>query len=246
MVVRSLALAAIASFVLAASASAEGWGGYYLGFNAGQGSAETDTTRTIGGAGYFLPSSIPAVQDASAMMLEEKTFAGGGQIGMNWPVGKWLLFGLEVDAQGFGNDASGAKTVTYPCCVSNFTVSNTLEQSWFATARLRAGFAFDWFLIYGTGGYAGADMKFTQTFSDTGGPIPLQTIENSEFRSGYSAGGGIEVMVESGFSLKVEYLHLNLGHIENAGTIAVGTRTSDGTADVTDKVWRVGLNWQID
>jgi outer membrane immunogenic protein len=247
MFVRSLALCATASLSLAFAAEAAGWGGYYVGFNAGQGQAETDTSRTITGTGYFAVTSPPAIEAASAMTLEEETFAGGGQIGVNWPLSEYFLLGFEVDAQGFGNDTFGSATVIYPCCgPATFTTTNSLEQTWFATARLRAGLSFKWFMIYATGGFAGADMKFTQTFSDTSAPIPLETIENSEFRSGYSLGGGIEVMIESGASLKFEYLHLDLGEITASGPIAVPTRLSDGRAEVSDQVLRVGFNFQMD
>lgn len=250
MLMRSLALGAAAMILLATGANASGWGGYYIGLNAGQGWSEKDTERTITGAGYFAPSSITEIQDASAMSLEEETFVGGAQIGVNWPIGTAFIFGFEADAAGYGNDTSGSATVAYSCCVgTSFTTTNSVEQTWIGTARLRVGIATGWLMLYGTGGYAGADVKFRQTFSDTFTPIPLEVIENSEWRSGYSLGGGIEVMIESGASIKVEYLHIDLGDIEAAGPIAVAsgaTRTSTGRAEMTDQLVRVGINFQMD
>lgn len=247
---KSLALCAAASLLLGVStANAGGWGGYYIGLNAGTGSSETDTTRDITGAGYFAPSSIAEVEAASAMSLEEETFAGGAQIGVNWPLAEHFLVGFELDAAGFGNDTSGSATSTYSCCVAPnaFTTTNSVEQTWFGTARLRLGINTSWFLLYGTGGYAGADVKFTQTFSDTFTPIPLQVVENSEFRSGYSYGGGIELMIESGASIRVEYLVLDLGEIEAAGGIGpAATHTSTGRAEMKDELIRAGINFQMD
>ncbi len=157
------------------------------------------------------------------------------------------MFGFEVDASGFGNDTSSSSTLAYPGNpASTFTVTNSLEQTWLATARLRLGVGNEWFLAYATGGYAGGDMKFTQTFADTLTPTPMQVIENSEFRSGYSVGGGIELMIESGASIKVEYLYLDLGDIQANGPIASGTTTSNGTAEVTDQMIRIGTNFQMD
>lgn len=249
MFVRSLALGAVAVLPLAVGASAEGttaWGGYYIGLHAGQGASDTDTARLITDNTYFGAANLIAVEDESAMALEEDTFAGGAQIGVNWPAGAFV-FGFEVDATGFGNDASGASTLIYPTdAPDTFTVTNSMEQTWFTTARLRLGIGNDWFLAYATGGYAGADITFTQTFSDTFTPFPTQVVENSEFRSGYSVGGGIEVMIESGASIKVEYLYLDLGEIEANGPIASGTTTSNGRAEVSDQIWRVGINFQMD
>lgn len=247
MFVRSLALGAAVLLSLGiGGAAAHSWGGYYIGLNAGGGRSDVDTGRTITGTGYFAVTSVPAIESASTMVLDEQTFTGGAHIGVNWPIGEAFILGLELDAAGFGNDTSGTATVIYPCCgPSTFTTTNSLEQTWLATGRVRVGFASSWGMVYATGGYAGADMKFTQTFSDTFSPIPLETIENSEFRSGYSVGGGIELMIESGASLRVEYLYLDLGEITANGSIAVPTRTSDGRADVTDQLVRAGINFQM-
>lgn len=249
MFVRSLALGAVAVLPLAMSATAEGtasWGGYYIGLHAGQGSSDADTDRTITNNAYFGGANLIAVEDESVMALSKDTFLGGGQIGMNWPAGAFV-FGFEVDASGFGNDISSGSTLVYPTdAPDTFTVTNSVEQSWLATARLRLGVGNGWFLAYATGGYAGADITFTQTFSDTYTPFPTQVVENSEFRSGYSVGGGIEVMIESGASIKVEYLYLDLGDIQANGPIADGVTTSNGRAEVTDQIWRVGINFQMD
>lgn len=250
MFMRSLALGAVAVLPLALAANADGegtasWGGYYIGLHAGQGSADTDTDRVITNNSYFGGANLIAVEDESAMSLDEETFTGGAQIGMNWPAGAFV-FGFEVDASGYGNDTSGTSTLEYPGNPgTSFTVTNSLEQTWLATARLRLGVGNDWFLAYATGGYAGGDITFTQTFSDTFTPFPTQIVENSEFRSGYSVGGGIEVMIESGASIKVEYLYLDLGDIQANGPIASGTTTSNGAAEVTDQMIRVGINFQM-
>jgi outer membrane immunogenic protein len=252
MFMRSLALGAIAVLPLALVANADGegggtasWGGYYIGLHAGQGSADTDTDRVITNNTYFGATNLIAVEDESAMSLDEDTFTGGGQLGMNWPAGAFV-FGFEVDASGYGNDTSGSSTLVYPTdAPDTFTVTNSLEQTWLATARLRLGVGNDWFLAYATGGYAGGDITFTQTFSDTFTPFPTQIVENSEFRSGYSVGGGIEVMIESGASIKVEYLYLDLGDIQANGPIASGTTTSNGTAEITDQIIRLGVNFQM-
>jgi outer membrane immunogenic protein len=187
-----------------------------------------------------------AVEDESVMSLEEETFAGGGQIGLNWPAGAFV-FGFEAEALGYGNDTSASSTLEYPGNPgTSFTVTNSLEQTWLATARLRLGVGNDWFLAYATGGFAGGDITFTQTFSDTFTPFPTQVVENSEFRSGYSYGGGIELMIESGVSIKAEYLYVDLGDIQANGPIASGTTTSNGTAEVTDELIRIGINFQMD
>ena len=56
----------------------------------------------------------------------------------------------------------------------------------------------------------------------------------------------MELMVESGVSLRVEYLYFDLGEIASTGLIANATTTSAGTAEVTDQFVRAGLSFRID
>ena len=119
MFVRSLALGALASLSLAWGAQASSWDGYYIGVMGIYGAAETDTTRTITGTSYFADTSITAIQNASAMSLSEEAFGGGGQFGLNVPIGEKFILGFEVDAAGFGNEMSGSSTVAYPCCLAD-------------------------------------------------------------------------------------------------------------------------------
>lgn len=245
---RSLALGAAVMLSLSPVAGASDWDGYYFGVVASQGSSEANTTRAIGGTGYFADTSITAIQTASGMTLENDTFAGGGLFGVNMPLGEWFIAGLEIDASGFNSETSKSATVIYPCCApSTFTTGNAVEQSWVGTARLRLGLANDFAMIYATGGFAGGEVSLTQTFSDTFGTgIALQTLRNSEFLSGYSIGGGIELMIESGINLRAEYLHMDLGEIEVIGTIATAAHTSTGRAEISDQFVRVGINFSID
>lgn len=89
-------------------------------------------------------------------------FVIGGHIGVNWQYNNFVL-GAEGDGSfvDWGNtDAVG-------------------------TARLRAGFALDRMMIYGTGGVA------LQDFNDVG----------------WTAGGGVEYALTDNVSAGVEYLH---------------------------------------
>src|SRR4030095_5703184 len=64
------------------------------------------------------------------------------------------------------------------------------------TVRGRVGYAFDQVLIYGTGGYAWADNRFTfAAFSD------------SKVHSGWTVGAGVEVMFAPKWSVKADYLY---------------------------------------
>jgi outer membrane immunogenic protein len=92
----------------------------------------------------------------------EDGFAVGGQIGVNW---QWNQFVLGAEGDGSFVDFGDTSAV--------------------GTARLRAGFAFDRFLIYGTGGAA------FQDFED----------------AGWVGGGGGEFAITDNVTAGIEYLH---------------------------------------
>ncbi|HEX9903335.1 MAG TPA: outer membrane beta-barrel protein [Propylenella sp.] len=93
----------------------------------------------------------------------------GGQIGMNW---QWNNFVLGAEGDGSWVDFGGADAI--------------------GSARLRAGFAFDRVMVYGTGGAAFDD------FSDVG----------------WVAGGGAEFALTPNWILGAEYLHYDFGSDE--------------------------------
>ena len=241
-----LFVAAVVSISSRGAANASDWDGFYVGFNLGKAYMEADATRTISNNTYFAASSITALQAASAQNLDDNNFAGGAQAGYNWPFAEQFTFGAEIEATDLKTVDMSSATVVYPCCgPDTFTTTNRVEQRWMTTARLRLGFTTEWGMIYATGGYAGSDVTFTQSFSDTFFPIPLQTIKKSEFLSGYALGGGFEAAVLERTSVKLEYLYADLGDITATGPIGTGTTTSNGQADVSTHLIRAGVNFNF-
>ena len=150
-------------------------------------------------------------------------FVGGGQIGYNWQaIGSPWVFGLEADIQGSGMDASATSGVV--------TVNGSIDA--FATLRGRIGYAFDRFMIYGTGGAA-----FTKTeLSATNGIV---SVSDSDWSTGYTLGAGFEWAVWQRMSVKLEYLYVDSGDINL--TLA-GLPVND---DYDFSVIRAGLNWRF-
>jgi outer membrane immunogenic protein len=84
------------------------------------------------------------------------------------------------------------------------------------TAGGRLGYAWDRLMIFGTGGYASADLKGTYCSTLTGICGPGFTNQNGQSRnSGWYAGGGFDYMVHKGplvdVLLGVEYQHFDVG-----------------------------------
>jgi outer membrane immunogenic protein len=108
-------------------------------------------------------------------------FVGGGQVGYNWQTGP-VVFGLETDFDYRSGFGSGG---------------------FLGTARGRLGYAFSnaW-LLYATGGLA-----YGNTFNDNS---YLFNSGNS-MRVGWTVGGGLEYAVNRNWSIRTEYLYVDLG-----------------------------------
>lgn len=145
----------------------------------------------------------------------------GGQLGYNWQIGSFVL-GLEGDFQGTTIKASET--------VGAVTVEGKIPA--FATVRGRLGYAFDRFMVYGTGGWAYTNTKLSLT---SGGA----SISDSTWSSGYAVGGGLEWAVWDRWSVKGEYLYVDSG--DTTLTLAGVTATGDYKFNVV----RAGLNYRF-
>jgi outer membrane immunogenic protein len=137
--------------------------------------------------------------------------AGGFQGGYNWQFGQ-IVTGWEADIQ-----LSDANDV-----FANYKFSN----SWFGTVRGRGGFAFNNMLLYGTLGLALGR-----------GHVDLGGVSEDNLHIGWTTGVGLEVGVTPNWSVKAEYLFIDL-----ANDNYVLTHTSNG---LTSNVVRFGANYRF-
>ncbi len=148
----------------------------------------------------------------------------GGTAGFNWQAGSFV-FGVEGDVDWANIKGSTA------CPGVGFTC--TTSDSWLATARARLGFTANEWLFYATGGGAFGDVKMAVTgFSG-------QTVN----RTGWTAGAGIEYGFAPSWSVKVEYLHVDLGTA--SCSIPNCSLVSQANVPFRAEIVRAGLNWRF-
>jgi outer membrane immunogenic protein len=146
-------------------------------------------------------------------------FIGGGQIGYNWRFA-WGVAGIEADFQG----VSGGPNVTGTTfvlanngipTVTNLDASKRLDT--LGTVRGRLGWlATPTLLVYGTGGFAFGDVRSDIDISQTNagnGNFGETAANFSDTRSGWAAGAGFEWLFLPNWSMKVEWLHYDLGDV---------------------------------
>jgi outer membrane immunogenic protein len=165
---------------------------------------------------------------------------GGGQIGYNYQYGDRIVAGLETDFQGAGVQGRqgfvGAATTIFfdfanrPCfsgCPDPVTsfVDNEKSIDWLGTVRARLGFlATPTLLVYATGGLAYGRVTAGTSIFQTWGPsgdvhnflAPGAVGHFSDERPGWTLGGGLEWLFLPNWSVKVEYLHYDLGAVQFA------------------------------
>jgi outer membrane immunogenic protein len=179
------------------------WAGPYIGINGGGGWGDSSWTNT----GGF---------DVSGGLI-------GGTIGYNWQNGPFVI-GLEGDIDWSGIRGSS----TTAGCPQGCETRNT----WLGTVRGRAGYAWDRFLPYFTGGLAVGGVEANRP-GFTG---------NSETRAGWTIGGGVEFALAPQWSAKVEYLYVDLGSFDcgfSCGNFA------PNNVNFTANLIRGGINYKF-
>ncbi|MGA8171350.1 MAG: porin family protein [Methylocystis sp.] len=240
------------------------WTGLYGGVNIGYGFGNGD--QEIGGIGYMTPAGIPGIRPISAFpggsalggSSNLNGVLGGGQIGYNWQFSPWLVLGVETDIQASDvHDTVNSSAAVLDAFGTHLqSASSTKSVDWFGTVRGRIGvtpFAPN-LMVYGTGGFAYGGVNHGVAFADNfgGGFAGLSSVATAQYDStatGWTAGGGIEwaPMAFPAFSVKVEYLYVDLGNtsisgVSNSGNPLFGASYSSPTRFHTI---RAGLNWHF-
>ncbi len=134
---------------------------------------------------------------------------GGGEIGYNYQVGKWV-FGVEGDA-GWTN-AHGARP-----CPTGFFYSCEINMNWLSTATARVGYAYwDRLLTYVKGGAAIAQDRAEIGCNTNSQPTTVTLVgcpsqSDSKTKAGWTVGWGTEFGLTPNVSVKGEMMYFDLG-----------------------------------
>lgn len=268
------------------------WAGVYAGINGGYGysrgdaSAATSTRTTFTCCGGFAyPAS--GTSAAGAFNADGDGALFGGTLGYNYQVGQFVV-GVEGDIDWSGIEGNGSQNfattpvfavpigpgigIGYP---TNVAVRSEMSIPWLATIRGRVGMqVFDAStLVFITGGAAVGEVKGSTTVTVTSpglvtpGIVPSAsgsaTASFDQTNWGWVLGGGIERRFAGPWSVKIEYLHIDLGDVgagaaANARALIAGgigcpgfcpavNSSGNGSASrsITADIFRVGLNYRF-
>jgi len=204
------------------------WSGLYVGASIG------GVWETINHSYPNVPGIAPPVGLGLGALTNPINYGTSGSdaifdlhAGFQGQWGNWVL-GVEF---GYSACFNECRTTTGPLLgPPAFTLNTSSEQKMtqLATVGPRLGWAWDRFMIYGTGGWASANLKstycntiigacsFGPAVNAGGGPIGANvSLQNgSTWAQGWFAGGGVEWMVHRGalvdVILGVEYQHFDV------------------------------------
>jgi high affinity Mn2+ porin len=221
------------------------WAGFYIGGNVGAGIPLNTAERLQAGSGFGgseFDLYPPNGERAGATI--------GAQAGYNWQLGPWV-YGVEMDLaflNGRGGQSGNfpAPPAYWPLGAGSYTLDYDRSAKFFASLRGRLGYAFDRSLIYVTGGVAagGARGPATLTLIGGGPDSPFAAGPSQSSRMKYAVGAGYEYAISDNWSLRLEYLFLNLSlnthHFDNGANFQYASRIRNET-----HVVRVGLNYLL-
>ena len=204
------------------------WTGFYVGANAGGAVSSDITART---------SNIVGTGSDTA---GAGGFLVGGTVGYNYQFHPNWVVGVEGDI-GYADIQARSSTT------SNFTTPGTYGSSktgidgYYGTIRGRVGYAVGQWLFYGTGGWAFAQGKTTDTVGIIGGAATTRSA--SLDLTGYTVGGGIEYAVNNALSVKAEYLYTDFDKKRYVSGFGPGATTTSVGQDT--HLLKVGVNYRF-
>jgi len=183
--------------------SAYNWSGVYVGGTIGYGWADTNVTELDD---YSFSDFGDTEFD-----FDSDGILGGVFVGANWQSGSFD-YGVEADFSATDINNTVENTMN-PGTGESF--SNTID--WFGTIRGRLGYAMDRTLLYATGGVAFAEIR--SSYND---PLDSTFAVASGTAWGWTIGAGAEYAVTDNWTLRGEYLYVDLedrqGSFQDGGT----------------------------
>jgi outer membrane immunogenic protein len=230
----------------AVTTAAYDWTGFYVGVNAGGAWGRVDPFYNFDNPRVIGPGAQNAfVQSLTNQPQKTSGFTGGGQVGYNYQV-QQLVFGLEADINFTDlRQSRTSPTIGPPICAPpGCSITQSYSTDWLATFRARAGFAAGSWLLYATGGLAVADVRYNDIVNFPGS---VNTGSSRETRAGWTAGVGAEWAFSPNWSIKAEYLYVDLGstsYILINNSIPLATIPVDHNR-LTENIGRVGINYKF-
>lgn len=235
-----------------------GWNGYYVGVQAGGVRQRTSTIYSNGADFLLNPIFVPTLANGTLARLTSANSSGalgGFTVGYNFQSARFI-YGIESDFGWVGVKAMSSATPKAAFPYPTLTSTTEMQTDWLATIRGRVGLlAAPQTSVFVTGGLALGGVKTTTSIVPSGAcPVNAFCSNGSEsgIKVGWAVGVGAEQQLGANWSLKIEYLHYDLGRLENivressaAFPTIAGQANLIATTKMSNDVGRIGLNYRF-
>jgi len=221
------------------------WTGFYIGGNVGGVWGDVSNNWILGSS---FTVAAPGILALTNQPFHPSSVIGGAQLGYNYQFNS-LVAGLEADISGLHLSSSRTSSLTgIGAFAPGAFTTETANSNYLATVRGRLGIAANSWLLYGTGGLAVAHVTYTD-FLNYNNVGATQFAQSSQTRAGWTGGGGAEYAVAKSWSVKAEYLYVDLGSSAAVSSI-VPLGFSSGfnithQHSLTEQIGRLGVNYKL-
>jgi outer membrane immunogenic protein len=165
-------------------------------------------------------------------------FMGGGQIGAREQFGTWVL-GLEGDIEGSTERGSFTTCSFAGCPVGSAIGTASYRLNWLGTVRGIAGLlVHPKVLVYATAGVAFGGLDTDYVSGIDGGGLTAGDVRTT--RTGFAVGGGVEGKIDQHWSVRGQYLFVDLGSFST--NLGAGAATATQTTVIGPFVPIIGPN----
>jgi outer membrane immunogenic protein len=213
----------------------EDWSGFYIGLHGGWGWGDADFSIRDSD---FTDNSV--LENGFSTDLDGPV--AGAQIGFNWQINNFLL-GIEADGSWSGIDGDlRIEDIEPPPPGYPFNADTDID--WLASIRGRAGLVWNTILLYATGGIAFASLDVDADTTVAGYPTTIHD-SDSGTTTGWVLGGGVEAMLGSNITGRLEFLHYDFSNEELSFNFDPQSDSYflDVEGDLDVNVIRAGLNF---
>ena len=248
------------------------WTGFYAGLHTGYAFTDNPNIRTTG-LSAVTQANVNANFRPATLKSEVDGFARiGGGFGYNWQLtpGSGFVVGAAFDITWTDLDKNtgfvgNPNTVGGAFPASPNVSAYRQDLDYLGTVNGKIGYAFDRFLVYGTGGLAFGQVNYGASFFGTGAQgQPLQFVGGYDklFETGYNYGGGVEYAIpadsflnyfafgrllgiKSDVTVKAEYIRYDLGNRTIRVLNAAGTDGYNARFGTEGSLIRAGFNYKF-
>jgi outer membrane immunogenic protein len=224
------------------------WSGCYVGLNGGYGWGNNHSALAPNVDPAFWDPAFAAGAAPSFFSWQNSGGVAGGQLGCNWQTGAFVV-GVETDFD--WANVRGSEAINTPgsaLFVPGFFSSGT-DLRWLGTTRGRIGWAVNNWLFYATGGVAYGSVNHNLAFAFPA-TLDFQTIAATSTNVGWTAGAGVEWAFTNNWTVRAEYLYVDLGN--QAFVSTPSGRAANLASNLVEafsnhyNIVRVGVNYKFD